>query len=256
MHNMGGEVIEYKFWQDDDLLSLKQRHARLNYQKGCRYLYLETHVRYKTKANNHNDDEYYVMIDFAKRGYIFLVSDYLLRYMFRSSKETSSLSDLGVPRDFVVETLAPGLEIFVRNMESEPRNAGHEFMGFVLAIDVLVRSIEHNEMARDTRRDVTRLPYWRRDIAHAMRPDFELLSIDDEEYVDDNKEEERDVCAICLEKPALEDRFVRLDCSHSYHCSCIVESVYRGHNLCPLCRRRIQSCCHEGNNVPGLTIGG
>lgn len=47
-----------------------------------------------------------------------------------------------------------------------------------------------------------------------------------------------DVCSICLDEIKDEDRYELLKCPHTYHKSCILKWLQKGHN-CPVCRNPI-----------------
>lgn len=47
-----------------------------------------------------------------------------------------------------------------------------------------------------------------------------------------------DECSICLEKYVVNDKIIKLDCSHSYHKKCLSEWL-KNNNTCPHCRENI-----------------
>lgn len=46
-------------------------------------------------------------------------------------------------------------------------------------------------------------------------------------------------CKICLENINKNDLIYEIDCTHTFHCDCLLNCLKHQHNKCPICRNEI-----------------
>tara|TARA_B100001248_G_C27393642_1_gene463998 strand:+ start:2216 stop:2518 length:303 start_codon:yes stop_codon:yes gene_type:complete len=54
-------------------------------------------------------------------------------------------------------------------------------------------------------------------------------------------QEEPIECKICLENISKDDLFYEIECSHIFHCDCLLNCLKHQHSQCPICRKKIKN---------------